>query len=85
MLSTVISDFSAKDGSMGFINGYICAVICPKTCSIYVVDGYFLFLLIMWVRCRFLDKEFDGSNPPASVCCLLEQDTLSALVELYQL
>ena len=32
----------------------------------------------MWLECRCLDTEVDGSNP-ASVCCVLEQDTLSAL------
>ena len=34
----------------------------------------------MWLEYRFLDIDVDGSNP-ASVCCFLEQDTLSALLQ----
>ena len=32
----------------------------------------------MWLECRFLDTEVGGSNPGSTVCCVLEQDTLSA-------
>ena len=38
----------------------------------------------MWLECRFLDTDVDGSNS-ASVCCVLEQDTLSALLQSAQL
>ena len=38
----------------------------------------------MWLECLFLDTEVEGSHP-ASVCCVLEQDTLSALFESTQL
>ena len=38
----------------------------------------------MWLECRFLDTEVDGSNQ-ASVCCVLEQDTLPALPKTTQL
>ena len=38
--------------------------------------------LVMWLECRFLDTEVDGS---ASVCCVLGQDTLSALLQSTQL
>ena len=34
----------------------------------------------MWLECRFLNTDVDGSNP-ASVCFVLEQDTLSALLQ----
>ena len=37
-----------------------------------------IIILVMWLEYRFLDTEVDGSNP-ASVCCVLEEDTLSAL------
>ena len=40
--------------------------------------------LVMWLECRFLDTEVDGSDP-ASVCCVLEQGTLSALLQSTQL
>ena len=32
----------------------------------------------MWLVCRFLDTEVDGSTQAASTCCVLEIDTLSA-------
>ena len=35
-------------------------------------------------RMSVLDTEVDGSNP-AAVCCVLEQDTLSALLQSTQL
>ena len=39
-------------------------------------------ILVMWLECWFLDTEVDCSNPTASVCCVLEQDILSALPQL---
>ena len=41
-------------------------------------------ILVGWLECRFLATEVDGSNP-ATVCCVLEQDTLSALLQSIQL
>ena len=38
----------------------------------------------MRLECRFLDTEVDGSIP-ASVCCVLEQGTLFALLQSTQL
>ena len=37
------------------------------------------------VGCQFLDTEVDGSNPAASVCCELELDMLSTLLQSNQL
>ena len=39
----------------------------------------------MWLWCRILDTDVDGSNPAASVCCFLEQDTSSVLLQSTQL
>ena len=41
-------------------------------------------ILVMWLECQFLDTEVNGLNP-ALVCCVLEQDTLSALLQSTQL
>ena len=38
----------------------------------------------MWLECRFLNTEVDGSNPGTEYC-VLEQDTLSALLQSSQL
>ena len=38
----------------------------------------------MWLQCRFPDTEVDGLHP-ASVCCVLKQDTLSTLLQSTQL
>ena len=38
----------------------------------------------MWLECRFLDSEVDGSNA-ASICCVLDQDILSVLLHSTQL
>ena len=34
-------------------------------------------ILVVWLECRFLDTEVDGSNP-ATVCCVHEKVALSA-------
>ena len=34
----------------------------------------------MWLECRLLDTEVDSSNP-ASLCCVLEQENLSELLQ----
>ena len=31
----------------------------------------------MLLECRFQDTEVDGSNPAASICCVLKQDTFA--------
>ena len=41
-------------------------------------------ILLLWLECWFLDTEVDGLNP-VSVCYVLEQDTLSALLQSTQL
>ena len=38
----------------------------------------------MWLECRILDTEVDGSNL-SNCICVLEQDTLSALLQSTQL
>ena len=41
-------------------------------------------IMALWLECRFLDTEIDV-RIRTSVCCILEQDTLSALPQLTQL
>ena len=41
-------------------------------------------ILVMWLECRFLDTEVDGSIPGISML-YLEHDTQSALLKLTQL
>ena len=59
-----------------------------RQCNVLMSD-HFLWnsdchwnILVMWLRCRFLDTEVGGSTLAASVCCVLEQDTLSVLLQL---
>ena len=40
--------------------------------------------LAMWLECWFLDTEVDVSNP-GIISCVLEQSTLSALLQSTQL
>ena len=44
----------------------------------------FSSILVMWLECRFLVTEVDGSNPGISMLCL-EHNTLSTLLQSTQL
>ena len=46
----------------------------------YINTHVYWSILVMWLGCRFLDTEIDGSKPAVSVCCVLEQGTYSALL-----
>ena len=46
----------------------------------------YLNILVMWLECRFLDTEIDGSNPGISISIsVLDQDTSFALLQSTQL
>ena len=61
------------------------------SCRLHILNngstpGILAYILVMWLGCRFLVTEVDGSSPGSiSVLCVLDQDTLSALLQPTQL